>query len=164
MKQQFRNLAIAATAILLGVILFLGVQKNSQVPSLADQAVSATPIDVALANGKPTLIEFYADWCTSCRAMADDMAQLKQSHKSDLNFVMLNVDNSKWVPELLKYEVDGIPHFVFLDEQTQAVAHTVGEQPRSIMEGNISALVSHQSLPYAAGSGTTSALEDAASI
>lgn len=158
-NQQLRNFAIAATAIVLGVVLFLGVQQKNQAPSLSALAESATPIDVAIANGKPTLIEFYADWCTSCRAMAGDMAEMKQSFGSDLNFVMLNVDNSKWVPELLRYEVDGIPHFVFLDNEAQAVATAVGEQPKPIMTSNLSALVAQQPLPYVAKSGTVSSLE-----
>ena len=159
MNQQLRNLAIAATAIVLGVVLFLGVQQKSQTPSLAALAESAVPIDVALENGKPTLIEFYADWCTSCRAMAGDMATLKQELGDDLNFVMLNVDNSKWVPELLRYEVDGIPEFVFLDRQAQEIATAVGEQPRSIMSENLSALIASQPLPYVAEAGTISPLD-----
>ena len=159
MNQQLRNLAIAATAIVLGVVLFLGVQQKSQTPSLSALAESAVPIDLALENGKPTLIEFYADWCTSCRAMAGEMSQFKQEFGNNLNFVMLNVDNSKWVPELLRYEVDGIPHFVFLDEETKTIATAVGEQPRSIMAGNLSALVTHQPLPFVAGTGTISPLD-----
>lgn len=159
MTQQLRNLAIAATAIVLSVVLFLGVQQKNQSPSLSALADSSIPLDVAISNQKPTLVEFYADWCTSCRAMASDMAELKQSFGSDLNFVMLNVDNSKWVPELLRYEVDGIPHFVFLDDQAQEIAAAVGEQPRAIMAANLSSLVNHQPLPYVAGTGTTSPLE-----
>lgn len=159
MNQQIRNLAIAATAIVLGVVLFFGVQQKSQTPSLSALAEDAVPIDVAVANGKPTLIEFYADWCTSCRAMAADMSQLKTEFGDDLNFVMLNVDNSKWVPELLRYEVDGIPHFVFLDDKAEAIATAVSEQPHSIMSGNLTALVDNQPLPYVAGAGMISPLD-----
>ena len=159
MNQQIRNLLIALTAVVLGVALFFGVQQQSQAPSLSALAESATPIDVAIGNGKPTLVEFYADWCTSCRAMAGDMADLKQEFGSDLNFVMLNVDNSKWVPELLKYQVDGIPHFVFMDGTAQDVGMAVGEQPKPIMSGNLTALINNQPLPYIAGSGVTSPLE-----
>ena len=158
MNQQIRNLLIALTATVLGVVLFLGVQQQSQTPSLSALAESSTPIDVALTNQKPTLVEFYADWCTSCRSMAGDMADLRQDFGSDLNFVMLNVDNSKWVPEMLKYQVDGIPHFVFIDNQGQDVGTAVGEIPKTILASNLAALDQNEPLPYMAGAGTVSPL------
>ena len=46
--------------------------------------------------------------------MAPDIQQLKDSYAGRVNFVMLNVDNTKWLPEMLNYRVDGIPHFEFL--------------------------------------------------
>lgn len=158
MNQQIRNLLIALTAIVLGVVLFLGVQTQTQTPSLAALAETSTPIETALGNGKPTLVEFYADWCTSCRAMAGDMVDLRQEFQPDLNFVMLNVDNSKWVPEMLKYQVDGIPHFVFIDSEGQDAGSAVGEIPKTLLAENLTALQSHESLPYIAGSGTVSPL------
>jgi len=43
------------------------------------------------------------------------MAQLKQQYPDSVK--MLNVDNTKWLPEILKYRVDGIPLFVFLNKE-----------------------------------------------
>jgi len=55
-----------------------------------------------VANGKPTLIEFYANWCS--QAMAP--IWLTAKYPDSVNFVMLNVDNTKWLPEILKYLVE----------------------------------------------------------
>lgn len=152
----WRNLIIAIAAIILSVAIFLGFQTQVNSTSLEAQVQTATPLDVALTNKKPTLTEFYADWCTSCQAMAGDLAILKDNYHDSVNFVMLNVDNNKWLPEILRYRVDGIPHFVFLDEQGTEIAQTIGEQPLSIMEANLDALIAHQPLPYAALTGQTS--------
>ncbi|MCM1984215.1 thioredoxin family protein [Lyngbya confervoides] len=159
MKHTLRNFVITVTAIVLSLFLVLGLRTQSQSPSLAGLAESATPLEVAMGNQKPTLVEFYADWCTSCRAMVGDMEALRQKYGETLNFVMLNVDNSKWLPELIQYRVDGIPHFVFFDRNAAAVAAAVGEQPRFILEGNLSALVAGQPLPYVAQMGSTSEIE-----
>ena len=136
--------------------IFLGVQTQAGVPSLSAQAEASTPWDVAQTNGKPTLMEFYANWCTSCQAMAPDLAELKETYGDRINFVMLNIDNDKWLPEMLEYRVDGIPHFVFMDETGRAIVSIIGEQPRTILAANLDALASGKPLPFAPNRGQLS--------
>nr|WP_242019092.1 MULTISPECIES: thioredoxin family protein [unclassified Trichocoleus] len=135
-------------AIILTVALFFGLRTETSSVSLDAQAQTSTPLEVALSNGKPTLMEFYANWCTSCQAMAKDLGELKQEYAESVNFVMLNVDNNKWLPEMLRYRVDGIPHFVYFGKNGEAIAQTLGEMPRLIMQANIEALVAALPLPY----------------
>ncbi|UWU46973.1 Thiol-disulfide isomerase or thioredoxin [Limnospira platensis C1] len=118
---RLRNFLIALVAIVLSVLVFWGFRTNATSISLTELATESTPLEVALSNGKPTLMEFYANWCTTCQAMAEDMADLRDSYGDRINFVMLNVDNTKWLPEILKYRVDGIPHFVFLNDQAEVM-------------------------------------------
>jgi len=153
-----RNALIALVAIFLSAAIFLGLKGGPGPGLLTAMAKESVPLEVALNNQKPTLIEFYANWCTTCQAMAPQMQALKQQYGDRINFVLLNVDNSKWLPEVLSYRVDGIPHFVFLSQQGEAVAQTIGEQPKAIMEANLVALANGESLPYAAAAtGPTSA-------
>jgi thiol-disulfide isomerase/thioredoxin len=150
---------VAIAAIALGGLLFLGVRTDSSGGSLETLAAAATPFDRAIANGKPTLVEFYANWCTSCRAMAPELAKLKERYGDRVNFAMLNVDNAKWLPEVLSYRVDGIPHFVFLDGTGADVGQAIGEQPAAVMAANLEALAGGgTALPYAMSAGTTSGL------
>lgn len=161
---RIRNFLIALVAIALGVVLFLGLQTQTDSTSLDTQAAESTPLEVALSNGKPTLMEFYANWCTSCQAMANDLGELKQQYADSVNFVMLNVDNSKWLPEILNYRVDGIPHFVFLGQNGKAIAQTIGEQPRTVMQANLDALVAALPLPYTQAGGQVSAFDAPVSV
>lgn len=149
---KVRNLLIVLVAVALSVALFLGFKTQGNAVSLTSLDEQSTPLEVALSNGKPTLMEFYANWCTSCQAMAPDIAQLEKDYDKSVNFVMLNVDNTKWLPEILKYRVDGIPHFVFMGKDGNAIAQTVGKQPRTIMSSNLDALVADLPLPYAQSS------------
>lgn len=153
---RVRNFLVAVAAIALTVAIFLGLQTQNPSTSLTEMAEASTPYAVAKTNGKPTLLEFYANWCTTCQAMVSDIAALKEQYAEPLNFVMLNVDNSKWLPELVDYRVDGIPHFVFLNDKAEAIAQTIGEQPRSVMEENIKALIAGRPLPYAQNMGSFS--------
>ncbi len=157
--QRIRNFLITLVAFFLGIALFLATQTQTGATSLDAQAEASTPLEVALSNGKPTFMEFYANWCTSCQAMAQDLGELKAKYADSVNFVMLNVDNSKWLPEIVNYRVDGIPHFVFFGEEGKAIAQAIGEQPRSILEANLDALVAALPLPYTQGSGKVSAFD-----
>jgi thiol-disulfide isomerase/thioredoxin len=153
---RIKNFLIAIVAIALGIALFLGLKTDSSSVSLAQLDQSSTPLEVAVNNGKPSLIEFYANWCTVCQKMTPDMAKLKAQYDQNLNFVMLNVDNTKWLPEMLKYRVDGIPHFVFLGKQGETIAETIGDIPRTIMASNLEALIAGSTLPHIQGNGKTS--------
>ncbi len=161
MAKRVRNLVVVAIAAILSVTVILGLQTRSPAASLSDMAEDAIPLNTAMANGKPTLIEFYANWCTSCQAMAPDIQQIKNDYGSKINFVMLNVDNTKWLPEMLNYRVDGIPHFEFLSADSLEKGAAIGELPRAILAENLDALIQEQPLPYAQVSGTVSDIDTA---
>ncbi|PMB34518.1 thiol:disulfide interchange protein [Fischerella thermalis CCMEE 5205] len=153
---RVRNFLVAIVAIALSVSLVFGLKSQGNTVSLTQLGEESTPLEVALANGKPSLVEFYANWCTVCQKMAPDIAALEKQYAEKVNFVMLNVDNSKWLPEMLKYRVDGIPHFVFLSENGEPIAQAIGDQPRTIMASNLDALAVGSPLPYAQASGKVS--------
>lgn len=149
--------AIAAAAVILTVLVFFGLRLQTSLPTLSTMAKRALPLELALTNGKPSLVEFYADWCSSCQAMVPTLAAVEKTYGDRINFVMLNVDNDKWLPEMLAYQVDGIPHFQFFDGTGEAIAHTLGEQPPSIMAANLDALVAQAPLPHVQARGPMSA-------
>lgn len=154
-----RNLVVAIAAVVLSVAMVLGLRTQSNTTSLAELAASAVPYETAQTNGKPTLMEFYANWCTACQAMAGEMAELRENYGDRVNFVMLNIDNNKWLPEMLAYRVEGIPHFVYLGADANPIATAIGEQPRQILSDNLDALIAQAPLPHQQTFGRTSELE-----
>jgi thiol-disulfide isomerase/thioredoxin len=68
---------LAGAAIALGVLAFGATRLGGAGPSLAQVASSSTPLEVALANGRPTVVEFYANYCEVCRELAPTTYQVK---------------------------------------------------------------------------------------
>lgn len=153
---RLRNFLVVLVAIALSVALFWGLRSETSFVSLDKLNEASTPLDVAISNGKPSIVEFYADWCSVCQKMAPDIGELAQQYGEKVNFVMLNVDNNKWLPEMLKYRIDGIPHFVFLNKEGDTLAQAIGDQPRTVMASNLDALVTGSALPYAQANGQVS--------
>ncbi len=71
--------------------------------------VNKDTFDSVILGEKPTLVDFYADWCGPCRMVAPTVEELA-SERDDINVVKVNVDNS---PELaVRYGVSSIPTLI----------------------------------------------------
>lgn len=146
-KSINRRIALASTFAALG--LFVSSRLDLGV-SLKDLSSVAVPYEEALLNGKPTVVEFYADWCEVCRELAPDIYKVEQQFKDRVNFVMLNVDNTKWEQELDEFGVEGIPHFAFLDKNGNEKGNIVGRLPKKCLFENVESLAKGEpSVPHA---------------
>jgi thiol-disulfide isomerase/thioredoxin len=108
-------------ATLLAVLLLWlrgGLHPQAPLEKLARQSLD---LPVALANGRPTIVEFYADWCQACQAMAPAMDTLAERRKGQLNVVLLNVDNPRWQAEIERFQVNGIPQLDLSPSRAVAV-------------------------------------------
>jgi len=105
----------------------------SGLAALREMSAQSVPLERALSNGRPTLIEFYADWCTSCQALAPTISQFHEQYGSQVNFVMLNVDQPQWQQQLQQYQVRGVPQFFFIRSDRTVIKTLVGAVPQPIL-------------------------------
>ena len=97
--------------------------------------------DIAFSNGKPTYLEFYAEWCEICREMAPEVTELKKDFDSQINFVFLNVDNPKWGKFVRKFKVNGIPQINIIDSNSNLLATLTGFQEETTLEQSLNYLI-----------------------
>jgi thiol-disulfide isomerase/thioredoxin len=155
--QRERLILVVIASLLAAVVLWLrgGLQPQAPLEALARRSPE---LPVALASGRPTILEFYADWCEACRSMAPAMESVESSYRQQLNVVLLNVDNPRWQPEVERYDVNGIPQLELFDRSGTAVGRAIGARSAAELESLAQALVNNTPLPALAGLGATSDL------
>ena len=68
-NQSGSGTTLAGAAVAAGVVAFAASRLLAGGPSLAALEERAVPLEVALTNGKPTVMEFYANWWVALNAM-----------------------------------------------------------------------------------------------
>ena len=87
------------------------------------RVVNADELAELRASGKAVVVDFYADWCGPCHAIAPEVEALATS-TSDAEFVKLDVDAN---PELaMELGVMGIPTVIHFASDGSEVARSTG--------------------------------------
>ena len=143
----FQKYFLVFLSIFLVIALFFlrnGFTANAMLDELAKSSLLP---ETALSNGRPTVFEFYADWCEACKEMAPDMIEAKKQTSNKVDVVMLNVDNSRWTDLIDKYDVNGIPKLTFFDEKGEFKGYSIGVRKYSELNEIFLALINNSELP-----------------
>lgn len=63
-------------------------------------------------DGKPFVLDFYADWCGPCQTLLPTVEKLAVEFKEDVDIVKVNVDNQRDLAA--KFKVRSIPAVFFM--------------------------------------------------
>ena len=130
------------------VVSLLFFRSSFKANAVLDQlAKNSLEPDMALSNGKPTVFEFYADWCEACKEMAPDMVDAKKQNSNKIDIVLLNVDNSRWIDLIDKYDVNGIPKLTFFNDKGEYKGYSLGVRKYTELNDIFLALINNSELP-----------------
>ncbi len=131
--------------VLAAILFVMRIGLNSVKP-LDFLARNSLQPELALQNGLPTVLEFYADWCEVCKEMAPQMLTLKNKYQNQIDIVLLNVDNPKWLDLIDKYQVNGIPQLNLFDESGQLKGQLTGLKNSDDLEKIAYSLINHENI------------------
>ena len=85
----------------------------------------------------PVLVDFWAQWCAPCRAVAPILDELAEKYQGRFAVAKVNVDET---PEIAaQFGILNIPTLIFF-KGGQEVDRVVGVQPKSQLETKIQKL------------------------
>ncbi|MCC7076439.1 MAG: thioredoxin [Acidimicrobiia bacterium] len=88
--------------------------------------------DVIQAEGR-VVVDFWAPWCTPCKAVAPELEKLAEKH-TGVEFVKVNVDEAPGVAA--DYQIMGIPT-IGVFEAGELKATSVGAKPAEKIEQDL---------------------------
>ena len=72
-----------------------------------------------LKSEKPTVVDFWAEWCNPCKQLSPVLEEISEELKNDVVIAKHNIDNDPNVPT--KYGIRGIPTMLlFKDGELKA--------------------------------------------
>ncbi|MFL5335429.1 MAG: thioredoxin [Geminicoccaceae bacterium] len=95
------------------------------------QVTDASFASDVLAAERPVLVDFFADWCGPCHALAPALERIASNRAGEVSVVKLDVDAN---PEAtLRFGIKGLPTLM-LFKGGQPVASQVGVLPKARLE------------------------------
>jgi thioredoxin 1 len=85
-----------------------------------------------LQADKPTLVDFWAEWCGPCRMVAPVVQEIAEELGEKMRVAKMDVDSNRETP--MQYGIQGIPTLILFKDGEEA-ARIVGFRPKNaVME------------------------------
>ena len=97
---------------------------------MPDAVTEQTFESEVLQSDQPVLVDFWAEWCGPCHAIAPVLDQIA-AERGDLKVVKLNIDEEPSLAQ--RYGVMSIPTLILFKDGEPAAA-AVGAMPKSMLE------------------------------
>lgn len=71
-------------------------------------------VDGLIHEGKPVLVDFSADWCSTCQTMEPIVDEIKAVVGDGINFLTIDIDRTPQV--IAGFKIRSIPTFIFFKD------------------------------------------------
>ena len=95
-----------------------------------EKVTSANFKSVVLESKVPVIVDFWAEWCGPCRAVAPVLEEISNEYSSKIKIVKINTDEE---PHLaMQYGVSSIPNMSVF-QSGEVVKAIIGAKPKPVL-------------------------------
>ena len=84
-----------------------------------------------LDSKQPVLVDFWAEWCGPCKAIAPSLEELSEEMASKLKIVKINVDENPSISQT--YSIRSIPALMIFKDG-EKISEKMGALPKSALQ------------------------------
>ena len=101
---------------------------------MANDVTEQTFEQEVLQSDTPVLVDFWAEWCGPCHAVAPVLDKIADERQGQIKLVKVNIDENQNLA--MKYGIQSIPYMV-LFENGQQKSTALGAQPKGMLEKSL---------------------------
>ena len=101
---------------------------------MANPVTEATFDEEVLQSETPVIVDFWAEWCGPCHAVAPILEKIAEERAGELTLVKVNIDEEPALAE--RYGIASIPTMVLFKDGEPAAA-AIGAQPKGMLERSL---------------------------
>jgi thioredoxin 1 len=87
-----------------------------------------------IESDQGVLVDFWAEWCGPCHAVAPVLDKIVEERSGELKLVKVNIDEEPGLAQ--RFGVASIPTIILFRDGQQAAA-AIGAQPKGMLEKNL---------------------------
>ena len=101
---------------------------------MATNVTEATFDEEVIKSEKPVIVDFWAEWCGPCHAVAPVLDKIVEERGDEVALVKVNIDEEQGLA--IRYGIQSIPTIVLFKDGEPAAA-AIGAQPKSMLERSL---------------------------
>jgi thioredoxin 1 len=101
---------------------------------MATAVTESTFEQEVLQSDKPVIVDFWAEWCGPCHAVAPVLDKIVEERGDELKLVKVNIDEEQEIAA--RYGIASIPTMILFKNGEPAAA-AIGAQPKTALERSL---------------------------
>jgi thioredoxin 1 len=101
---------------------------------MASAVTETTFEQEVLQSETPVIVDFWAEWCGPCHAVAPVLDRIVDERGDELKLVKVNIDEEQGLA--MRYGISSIPT-ILLFKNGEPAAAAIGAQPKTMLEKSL---------------------------